>query len=122
MLAKNACKQANIKAKFGAGHYFMFKRIDLTKIATWGYGLAAVFITAAANTGASLLMSFATGSKVDWHQLAVTCGISGLIAALLYLKSSPLPPDPFITVQTTPGSTTTVTTTTPTTETDKKTP
>jgi len=79
----------------------MLKRIDFTKIATWGYGLAAASIMAAANTGASLLMSLATGSEVHWKQLALTCGISGLIAALLYLKSSPLPPDTFLSVTTT---------------------
>jgi len=83
----------------------MLKQIDFTKIATWGYGLAAASITAGANTGASLLMSLATGSEVHWRQLALTCGISGLIAALLYLKSSPLPPDPFLTVTTTTTTT-----------------
>lgn len=66
-------------------------KIDFSKWATWVHGLFAACIVAGSSTGGVVLTSFVGQTAINWHQLFVNIGISSLIAAFFYLKTSPLP-------------------------------
>lgn len=94
-------------------------KIDFSKLETWLHGLLASAIVAGASTGGALLTSYVGQTAVNWHQLGVSIGISSLIAALFYLKQSPLPQDITVKMVTIEPAKTTVTTTTIPQTTDK---
>ena len=85
------------------------KNIDFSRWETWGHGLFAAVITSAATTGAALLNSWITNKGIDWHQLGISLGTSSLLAAFLYLKSSPLPSLDVTTVTTSGANEVTIT-------------
>lgn len=66
-------------------------RSDLSTLEKWLYGLFAASISASANAAASIAASFITGKPFDWAQVGLGAGAAGFIAAMFYLKQSPLP-------------------------------
>ncbi len=66
-------------------------RQSLTLIEKWIFGLAAASISAGANTAAGVAASFVTGKTFDWIQVGMGALVSAFIAAMFYLKQSPLP-------------------------------
>jgi hypothetical protein len=70
------------------------------KTILWAKALLAAFIGGVANAGLSALGisgAQAVGVQIpqlDWKQFVTVCASGGVIGAFLYLKQSPVPPDP----------------------------
>jgi len=67
------------------------KKSDITLIEKWLYGLVAASISAGASTAAGVAASFVTGKPFDWGQVGTGSLVSAFIAAMFYLRQSPLP-------------------------------
>jgi hypothetical protein len=61
---------------------------EISNIEIWTHGLVAAAIGGAA----SAIAAFTFSSNINWHQLEIQAGVGALLAAVAYLKQSPLPP------------------------------
>lgn len=59
----------------------------------WLEGLVASVISSVSTTVLSVCGSNASGSPLNWTQIANVAGVSGLVGACLFLKQSPIPTD-----------------------------
>lgn len=62
----------------------------------WVHGLFAAVISTAASTVGAMIGAAATGHPLDYTQLGGAALGAALLGAVMYLKQSPLPPDPTI--------------------------
>lgn len=73
---------------------------------TWAKGLLASIISSVATTLLAVLGSNATGSPLNWTQIANVAGFSAVVGACLYLKQSPIPTELYSATSTTSMTTT----------------
>jgi len=73
---------------------------------TWAKGLLASIISSVATTVLAVMGSNATGSPLNWTQIANVAAFSAIVGACLYLKQSPIPTELYSATQTTSTTTT----------------
>lgn len=57
----------------------------------WAHGLGAAIVSGAASAVSGIVGASFTGVPIDWKQIGAAATGGALIAAVLYLKQSPLP-------------------------------
>ncbi len=75
---------------------------------TWLKGLLAAVISSVSTTVLATVGANATGSPLNWTQIANVAGFSALVGGLAYLKQSPIPTELYSVTQTTTTTATSI--------------